>query len=321
MKHLGQPGGGNHALSPQTLLAEAAKALQMIALALGGQAPNALALGPLSLSLTLTQAINEFLVAKARAGRSIGYLHHLRITLAAFARGPRGRQPIDSVKPPEIEVWLAANHWSAKSQKGKLTDLRSFYAWCVRRQLLAHNPAEAVELPRVPDPEPSLHTPDQVTAVLEAARKHDLNICRALAVRYFAGLRSAEANRLAEEDILVDRGWLEVKAAKAKTRKRRLVQIRPALAAWLALGGRLPLHDANTRLARFVAACGVPWPHNVTRHSFCSYHLAAFGSAAGTALEAGHTENVLFSNYRELTTKDQAEAFWGIRPANCTSSE
>lgn len=171
-------------------------------MALGSQAQGPLSLDPHPLSLTLTHAINEFLVAKARAGRSIGYLHHLRITLAAFARGPRGARPLEAVKAPEIESWLAGHHWSPKSQKGKLTDLRSFYAWCVRRQLLARNPAEAVELPRVPEPPPSLHTPEQVATVLEAARKHDANIARALAIRYFAGLRSAEANRLAEEDIL-----------------------------------------------------------------------------------------------------------------------
>lgn len=63
------------------------------------------------------------------------------------------------------------------------------------------------------------------------------------------------------------------------------------------------------------------WPDNVTRHSFCSYHLAKFRDAAGTALEAGHTQEMLFRNYRELLTLDGAlitpelaGEFWGIKP-------
>jgi hypothetical protein len=58
----------------------------------------------------------------------------------------------------------------------------------------------------------------------------------------------------------------------------------------------------------------VPWPSNVTRHSFCSYHLAQFGSASKTALEAGHSEAMLFAHYREVVSPAEAAAFWQIRP-------
>lgn len=71
----------------------------------------------------------------------------------------------------------------------------------------------------------------------------------------------------------------------------------------------------NTRLAAFTPLSGILWPHNVTRHTFCSYHLAAFGSAAQTALEAGHSEAILFTHYRELVTPEAASKFWSIRPS------
>jgi len=80
----------------------------------------------------------------------------------------------------------------------------------------------------------------------------------------------------------------------------------------------LPVRQGNNRfcaLARLAAAKGVPWPSNVTRHSFVSYHLAHFGSAAKTALEAGHSEAMLFAHYRELVTPEAAAEFWAIRPA------
>lgn len=93
--------------------------------------------------------------------------------------------------------------------------------------------------------------------------------------------------------------------------------VHAGLAAWLELGGRLPITQSNNRLAALAAsavASGVPWPANVTRHSWCSYHLARGGSAAQTALLAGHTESMLFRHYRELVTQSQAGAFFGLRP-------
>lgn len=53
---------------------------------------------------------------------------------------------------------------------------------------------------------------------------------------------------------------------------------------------------------------------HVVRHSFVSYHLAAFGSASKTANEAGHSEAMLFRHYRELVTPAAAGEFWALRP-------
>jgi hypothetical protein len=55
------------------------------------------------------------------------------------------------------------------------------------------------------------------------------------------------------------------------------------------------------------------WPRNVARHSWVSYRLAASSSAAETAMEAGHSEVMLFRNYRELVGPEEAARFWGIR--------
>lgn len=261
------------------------------------------------------ELINQFLTAKARQGRSDRYLRAMRVSLSSFCRG-RSRVDASAVTMQEIEAWLAANQWAPRTQKGYLNDVRTMYAWGARRGLCAGNPARAVETPEVPPALPALHTPGQVAAALEFARAWDLNLCRALAIRYFAGLRSAEASRLEESEI--GPVYIEVAAAKSKTRRRRLVAIEPNLAAWLALGGALPLHDVNNRFRLFTAALAkaraVGWPYNVTRHSFCSYHLARWQSASKTALAAGHTEQMLFANYRELVTPEAAAEFWAIRP-------
>ena len=266
-------------------------------------------------SVTVAEAVNTFLRAKARADRSDRYLCALRVSLQSFARG-RFSAAITEITVTDLEKWLESQNWSSRTQHNYLSDVSTLFNFCIRRGWATHNPAAAVELPDYGQAPISLHTPDQVRTVLEFARAYDVKICRALAVRYFTGLRSAEMGRIAEEDIRAE--FVEVTAAKSKTRSRRLVPIQPNLKAWLQLGGKLPLRDMNNRMRWFTAALlkkhSIEWTHNVTRHSFCSYHLEKFRNAGETALQAGHTEEMLFRNYRERVTPDQATEFWGITP-------
>jgi len=266
--------------------------------------------------LSVAELFNQFLLAKARAGRSDNYTALLLKELRSFATGREGRA-VASVTADEIEAWLHSQGWSARTMRGRLLTLRNVLSWAVTRGELAANVALGVDLPTddAADQPPGIHTPEQVRTVLEIARKMDLNAMRCFAVRYFAGLRTSEATALDESEIHKD--FIEVTAKKAKTRKRRIVAIQPNLRAWLALGGKLPLTQVCNRHAAITAAAklaGVPWPHNAARHSFVSYHLAKFQSAGKTALEAGHTEQMLFAHYRQIVTPADAKRYFGIFP-------
>lgn len=263
--------------------------------------------------LTVTELVNEFLLAKARGNRSDRYLAQLRVSLRSFAAG-RSRIAIDLVKAHEIEKWMHGNDWAPKTMFGYLGDVRTMFNYAVRRGYLDRNPAAGVETPaQETHSEIEIHTPDQVRQVLEAARRLDLDVCRHLAIRYFAGVRSAEAFRLRESDLKLDHGLIEVPALKAKTRSRRLVTIQPNLRAWLDLGGELrPMSPYTVYKLKLLSK--VPWAHNVARHSFISYHVAQFKKVHETALEAGTSEQLVFSNYRALVTPAAAALFWGIYP-------
>ena len=54
-----------------------------------------------------------------------------------------------------------------------------------------------------------------------------------LAIGGFAGLRSAEIERLDWKNVNFERGFIEVRADTCKTRARRLVPISENLRAWL----------------------------------------------------------------------------------------
>ncbi|MCX6922889.1 MAG: hypothetical protein NT154_06715 [Verrucomicrobia bacterium] len=167
------------ALAGQAMIA-AANAMQGKPLA--GFAPVAsLSLTPAQALLTVTELVNEFLRAKARAGRSDRYLRQLRVSLKSFAAG-RHQVRLDQVNAVDVEKWLFGNDWSSKTIRGYYGDVKGLFAFAVRRGYCDRNPALGVELP-VLDGHATIqvHTPDQVKAVLDFARRADLDVCRHLA--------------------------------------------------------------------------------------------------------------------------------------------
>ena len=63
------------------------------------------------------------------------------------------------------------------------------------------------------------------------------------------------------------------------------------------------------------------WPSNALRHSYASYHLAFHQNAAALALQMDHTSQaMIFSNFRELVPKQDAERYWRIRPAQAATN-
>lgn len=67
-------------------------------------------------------------------------------------------------------------------------------------------------------------------------------------------------------------------------------------------------------VAALVASLKIKWPRNVLRRSFISYRIAIVKSADQVALEAGNSASIIFKNYRELTTEEQAAEWFGILP-------
>jgi hypothetical protein len=61
-------------------------------------------------------------------------------------------------------------------------------------------------------------------------------------------------------------------------------------------------------------ALKIEWPRNVLRHSYISYRIAIVQSADQVALEAGNSPSITFKHYRELTTPEVAEKWFGIMP-------
>ena len=100
--------------------------------------------------------------------------------------------------------------------------------------MIDSNPILRTSRPRLVDKAPEIFTVDELQGLLDAALATEPDVVPMLALGAFAGLRDAEIKRLDWSEIDLRRGFVEVKANKAKTARRRIIQTQPNLAAWLA---------------------------------------------------------------------------------------
>lgn len=236
-----------------------------------------------------------------------------------FLKSELGDVPIGTITPEMIEKPMATRDWSPLQCVAYRAKAHTLFAWAVKRGLLAQNPVARVERPRVEAKPPEILTPSEARRFLDLARTERPRVLPCVAVMLFAGIRPTEAERLRWEDVRLASGRIVVESAASKVRQRRLVTIEPALAAWLELTpkenrkGTLAGRAHAWHMERLRAAFGHRHA-DVLRHSFVSYHVAHFRDIPRTAMEAGHSVDILMRHYRELTTPEAAAEFWAIRP-------
>ena len=248
--------------------------------------------------------------SKAQRGLSTCYLHCLKSAVMRFCEAFADR-PLSSISGVDVERFICNPNWSNETRRSALRNIRVFLAFALRRGWVRQNVALDVEWPAHQERPPGILSPDKAAHLLRTCEKVDRPFVSWLAVQLFAGLRVNEA-RLLHQDQVHER-HIEVTAAKAKTRRRRIVDVNPTLRAWLDIGGAFPFLNCRARREAVSRAAGVSWPANCLRHSFVSYSFPVLG-ARETAIQAGHSESVLFAHYRELVTPEDAARFWAIRP-------
>ncbi len=273
---------------------------------------------PLARHAKIPEIVEELVAARKQDGASKSWLGTLRTVLGRFAASFQGE--ILGVTSADIDGWLRGLDLSNSSRNSMLICVKVLFSFARSRNYLpADQPTAAEQVKKVKLRQDAVvvevFTPEEMTKLLHAAPIHLVPI---LAIGAFAGIRTAEMNRLEWSAVDLERGIIELRAAQAKTASRRLVPITDNLRAWLE---ELPrrgkvvahpgLHKETTALAR---ALEIRWPRNVLRHSFISYRIAIVKSADQVALEAGNSPDIIFKHYRELRTEEQAEAWFGILP-------
>ena len=166
-----------------------------------------------------------------------------------------------------------------------------------------------------------IYTPKELGVMLTGIEEKFLPL---VALGAFAGLRTAEIHRLEWQDIDFHGGQIVVGKSKAKTGRRRIVPILPALKAWLephakTTGPMIPQYSGDAPLLRAFRQALEPLKidlvYNGLRHSYASYRLAIVQRADQVAFEMGSSPRKLVQNYRELVTPAQAHKWFSVLPA------
>ncbi|MSU73016.1 MAG: hypothetical protein EXS43_11860 [Opitutus sp.] len=273
-------------------------------------------LAMVSRSCTVQALIVEFMAAKTQDGASERYLKDLRNRLAIF-EVDFGAANAGEALPNQIDDWLRSLKGAAQTRNNYRTILRTLFEYAVSRGYAKENVVAKLAKAKVVRGAPEIFTPAQMQSVLEKAPRDFIPY---LAIGAFAGLRSAEIERLDWSEIDLTGKLIHIKAEKSKSAQRRLVVISKNLLAWLAPYSRkegLVADPERVRVARakICEAAKIVWPANVLRHSFASYHLAYHQNAAATAAELGHASPaMLYKHYRELVKPDAAAQWWSISP-------
>lgn len=263
---------------------------------------------------TMADLIAARLEASKADALSPAYRQALTRVLGIAAES-MGSMPAVSVTPVDCQRFVAT--WSEHgSQKQARAILGAVFTHAMRQGWLSANPAASLRLARQRSRSTvSVLTVDDAADWLACVAARAPQCLAGWAIAMFAGLRRAEVERLDWSEVRLERGHIEVTAAKSKTRTRRLVDIMPNLAVILeplASTGRVFPHSPKRAEVWARQAFGRPLAKNVARHSFVSYHLALFGDIASTELQAGHDRAVMFQHYRELVTRQDAESYFSI---------
>ena len=270
--------------------------------------------------ITVGQLADTLIEGKRKDGRSLSYINDLKNRLARF-RQDFGERPIASISVEEVDNWLRDLPLSPKSRANFRANISVLFSHAERLQMIDKNPVSRTAKPKLIDRPPDIFAVEELRTLLEAAQRTEPGVVPMLAIGAFAGLRDAEIKRLDWNEVDLARAYIEVKAAKAKSARRRIVPIQTNLAAWLqpysGIKGRLVPAAARIKIERARKKAGLTsWPKNGLRHSFASYRLAACHDAPRVATELGHTSpQMLYSTYRELVRPEDAERYWNLVPA------
>jgi integrase len=263
------------------------------------------------------EVVDEMLKQREQDGASKVYLRLLKTTLTRFAAKFPG--DLIEVDTHQIDAWLRSLDVALCTRNSMLRCIKIFFSYARSRNYLPEErktAAENLKVSKVVTENSEIFSPETMTRILHHASADLIPI---LAIGAFSGIRMAELNRLDWSAVDLDRRIIELRAGQAKTGSRRVIPITDNLAAWLEplerKGKVVPSVKAHHRaVSDLVASLKIEWPRNVLRHSFISYRIAKVKSADQVALEAGNSPSIIFKNYRELTTEEEADKWFAIMP-------
>jgi integrase len=283
----------------------------------------------------LPMAVDEMIETRTKDGTGDAYVRVLKVYLNQFKESFNCQ--LRAVTTGQLADYLRNQKVSARSKNNARATIGAFFKFCKERGWLPrdHEGIELVPKFKEKPTDITIYSPWEVMQFLNHSRPEMVPF---LAIGAFAGLRSAEIERLDWSEVHLADKFIEIKAAKAKTASRRIVPISGNLAKWLKPhakdeGRVVPFDNVNKQIGWLVEdtnqtlkeaaekdskdpekAKKVKWKKNALRHSFISYRVAETQDVPKVALEAGNSPQIIFQHYRELVQPKEAKAWFTIVP-------
>jgi len=276
-----------------------------------------------SRSITISQAIDAYLRARRADGikTELGAERTLNSSRASNNFRDRfGARLLAEVTTNELAQWLQG-YEDPMTRNTHRKRVVALFRWARKRGYLPLDTMTAAE--RTDNAQERESAVEIITAatlrelftLIAAEHPHYIP---ALALAAFCGMRSAEIHGQAWEDFDWKRLFLRVSIAKPRTPARRQVPLNETARAWLSphrqptgpLCPNLCLH----RIRDIGRTHGLALPKNCFRHTFISAQVELTGDIPRTALESGTSPRQIHAHYRQLLTREEAQAWFAVLP-------
>lgn len=272
-------------------------------------------------TVSFTKAVEAALAA--RKGHRVRTLVDFRYFCKRLIRLNPGlaERRVRSIRSSECAAWLEKAFDSMHQRRKARAILSGVFSTAIRKGWCDANPVSSVEAPIVQERRLSILTPEEITDIMNAARKHEGGNClAAVGMMLYAGIRPHEVARLTWEQVDLDNRAIYIQPRHSKTGGARRVSIHAPLlhilrakrgtansficpASWLK-HWQILRQEAGWKGAH-------RWSPDALRHTFASYHLSHFRSFAELQCEIGHRDSSLLrTRYIDQRGVVNAKKFW-----------
>lgn len=283
---------------------------------------------PSEIRTTLGEAFEKY-VATFDEETQAAHVRTIRSRVGNWVKAAGPNRPLPQVERAHLEEYLKATAKTVKTYNNVLNYVKTFMRWCCSADTvgLKVSPFEGIKARPMAYVEPEFVTVDAAEAVARRLEfRDDRDAMAYMALSFFSGIRFEEIVRLKENagrDVNLAEGAVRVSKPKGWTNgiRPRMVELLPNAMSWLDRAGgaetvaSADFVSARARVSEAARALGVEWPHNAGRHSFITYHVAAFGEPSKTEALAGTSAQMRARNYMGLATRAQGQRYFSIMPA------
>lgn len=278
---------------------------------------------------TLGEAWGEFYGSKPEGDDKRTH----RYTTGKFVQTFGAEKKLAVVTAKNVVDYLTANYGQhkPKTYNSHLLGIKTFFNWCAKdeRKYIPKSPIKSVKFKEEPWEEPEymkVEDVERLFRILESEKNEHPEYLAQAIVGFFCGTRAVEIRRMAMIEgaakIHLDDETVRIAMGKGFQRGKmpRAFHLEKTAMAWIKsfdFMDAIKKVDKKTiaKIYKLARKHKVPVFQNCIRHTFITYHVAAFGNPANTQAIVGTSKRYCAMNYCGLASKKDGEAYFAIMPS------